>query len=72
RADQIYARDNVDGLARRYGEALAVGLSVQDVQDWPAVLDSVTAEQVQQTARDVLNRNAAVTGWLMPTEEAAE
>ncbi|MFN4155723.1 MAG: M16 family metallopeptidase [Paracoccaceae bacterium] len=72
RADQIYARDNVDGLARRYGEAMAVGLSVQDVQDWPAVLDAVTAEQVQQAARDVLNRNAAVTGWLMPTEEAAE
>ncbi|NEX46768.1 M16 family metallopeptidase [Pseudotabrizicola algicola] len=66
RADQIYARDNSDGLARRYGEALAVGLSVQDVQDWPAVLDAVTAEQVQQAARDVLNRNAAVTGWLMP------
>ncbi len=72
RADQIYARDNSDGLARRYGEALAVGLTVQDVQDWPAVLDAVTAEQVQQAARDVLNRNAAVTGWLMPTAAAAE
>ncbi|PJF08620.1 pitrilysin family protein [Pseudorhodobacter sp. MZDSW-24AT] len=71
RADQIYARDNSDGLARRYGEALAVGLSVQDVQDWPAVLDAVTAEQVQQAARDVLNRNAAVTGWLMPAAEPA-
>ena len=72
RADQIYARDNVDGLARRYGEALAVGLTVQDVQDWPAVLDSVTADQVRQAARDVLTRNAAVTGWLMPTQEAAQ
>ena len=72
RASQIYARDNVDGLARRYGEALAVGLTVQDVQDWPDVLDAVTAEQVQQAAHDVLNRNAAVTGWLMPTELPAD
>ncbi|MDO8881769.1 pitrilysin family protein [Pseudotabrizicola sp.] len=72
RANQIYARDNVDGLARRYGEALAVGLTVQDVQDWPAVLDAVTPEQVQDAAREVLNRNRAVTGWLMPTEEAAQ
>ena len=72
RASQIYARDNVDGLARRYGEALAVGLTVQDVQDWPAVLDAVTAEQVQDAARKVLSRNHAVTGWLMPTQEAAE
>ncbi|RGP36201.1 M16 family metallopeptidase [Pseudotabrizicola alkalilacus] len=72
RASQIYSRDNVDGLARRYGEALAVGLTVQDVQDWPDVLDAVTAEQVQQAARDVLNRNAAVTGWLMPTELPAD
>ncbi|MDR7124395.1 pitrilysin family protein [Pseudotabrizicola sp. 4114] len=68
RADQIYARDNVDGLAHRYGAALAVGLTVQDVQDWPGVLDAVTAEQVVDAARTVLNRNAAVTGWLMPAE----
>lgn len=72
RASQIYARDNVDGLARRYGEALAVGLSVQDVQDWPAVLDAVTPEQVVAVARDVLDRNRAVTGWLMPEPEVAE
>jgi zinc protease len=71
RADQIYARDNVDGLARLYGEALAVGLTVADVQAWPAALDAVTPEQVVAAARDVLNRNRAVTGWLLP-EPAAE
>ena len=71
RAEQIYARDNVDGLARRYGEALAVGLTVQDVQDWPAILDAVTPEDVQQAAREVLDRRRAVTGWLMPAAEEA-
>lgn len=72
RASEIYARDNVDGLARRYGEALAVGLTVQDVQDWPAVLEAVTPEQIVDAARAVLDRDRAVTGWLMPEAEAAE
>jgi zinc protease len=44
RAAEIYARDDAGDLARSYGAALAVGLTVQDVQDWPAVLDAVTAE----------------------------
>ncbi len=68
RASEIYARDDVDGLARRYGEALATGLSIQDVQDWPRVLAAVTPEQVTQAAAEVLDRDNAVTGWLMPEE----
>jgi zinc protease len=68
RASDIYARDNVEGLARRYGEALSIGLTLQDVQDWPDILQSVTAEDVLTAARDVLNRDNAVTGWLMPQE----
>lgn len=66
RAADIYGRDNVDGLARRYGEALTVGLTVQDVQDWPAILQSVTAEDVIAAGTAVLDRRRAVTGWLMP------
>ena len=68
RASQIYARDDVDGLARRYGEALATGLSIQDVQDWPGVLEAVTPEEVTQAAAEILDRDHAVTGWLMPEE----
>ncbi len=68
RAANIYARDNVDGLARRYGEALTSGLTVADVQAWPDVLQSVTEEDVMAVARMVLNRNQAVTGWLQAAE----
>jgi zinc protease len=64
RADEIYARDNVDGLARDYGSALTSGLTVADVQAWPDILQAVKPEDVLQAARDVLNRNNAVTGWL--------
>jgi zinc protease len=68
RAEQIYARDNADSVANRYGSALAIGLTVQDVQDWPDVLEAVTAEDIMQAAKDVFNREASVTGWLMREE----
>jgi zinc protease len=64
RAAEIYARDNVDGLARKYGTALTSGLRVADVQAWPEILQAVTPEEVLAAAREVLNRNNAVTGWL--------
>jgi zinc protease len=70
RASEIYARDSAGGLARNYGAALATGLTVQDVQDWPAVLQAVTPEDVMAAARKVLNRNNAVTGWLTTPESA--
>jgi zinc protease len=72
RAANIYARDNTNGLAREYGEALATGLTVKDVQDWPAILDAVTPEDVMAAARLVLDRKNAVTGWLTRAEETAE
>lgn len=72
RAGQIYAQDNVGGLARRYGEALAVGLTVEDVENWPTVLEAVTPEDVVQAAVAVLDQRQAVTGWLLPEEEASQ
>jgi zinc protease len=71
RAAQIYAKDNVDGLARRYGEALATGLTVEDVQAWPDALQAVTAGDVMAAARTVLDRRNAVTGHLTKDEEQA-
>ena len=71
RAEQIYARDNAEGVANRYGQALSIGLTVQDVQDWPDVLDAVTAEDIMAAAENVFDLRQSVTGWLMK-EEAAQ
>jgi zinc protease len=71
RAAEIYGRDEVQGLARSYGAALSIGLSVKDIQDWPDILQSVTAEEVMAAAREVLDRRNAVTGYLT-TEEVAQ
>ncbi|MDJ0821735.1 MAG: pitrilysin family protein [Paracoccaceae bacterium] len=64
RAQQIYARDNADRLARRYGRALTAGLTVADVQAWPDILQAVTEEDILAAAREVFDRKNAVTGYL--------
>ena len=68
RAGQIYARDNVEGLANRYGAALSQGLTVQDVQDWPAVLEAVTADDIKSVAAEVLDTKRSVTMWVAASE----
>lgn len=71
KASEIYARDDVQSAARRYGMALTTGLTVEDVQAWPDVLMAVTEEDVIDAAKAVFDKRRAVTGWLM-REEAAE
>jgi len=69
RAKQIYDEDNTQGAAHRYGMALASGLTVQDVQDWPGVLEAVTPADVMAAAA-LLDARHSVTGWLQ--EEKAQ
>ncbi len=74
RASRIYAEDNIESLARRYGGALTSGLTIADIEAWPDVLQSVTGEDVIDAARDIFVKTNAVTGWIMPpaAEEASE
>jgi len=67
RASLIYERDNVGRLANRYGRALASGLTVADVQDWPDILERVTEDDILAAAR-LLDRDRSVTGWVMGEE----
>jgi len=72
RAGEIYARDDVGGLARRYGMALTSGLTVEDVQSWPDILQAVNAEDVLAAAARVLDRNQSVTSWVIPSREVLQ
>ena len=65
KASQIYALDNPASIARRYGNALTTGLTVEDVQDWPDVLQAVTGEDIVAAAQKVFDRRQSVTGYLM-------
>lgn len=61
------------GRAYDYGQGLATGLTIEDVNDWPDILSQVTAEDVTAAARELLNSKAVVTGWLLPADpETAE
>ncbi|ETX13853.1 zinc protease [Roseivivax halodurans JCM 10272] len=68
RAQQIYALDNSDGIAQRYGSALTSGLTVEDVQDWPEILDAVTEEDILAAAEGLFDRDHSITGYLTGAE----
>ncbi|QPM91648.1 M16 family metallopeptidase [Pseudooceanicola algae] len=68
RAQDIYDRDDVAGLARMYGTALTRGLTIEDIQAWPGILQEVTPDQIIAAAQEVLNRDRAVTGYVMSEE----
>lgn len=68
RASMIYERDDVNRMANRYGRALTQGLTIEDVQAWPDIVQAVTPDEIMAAARDVLDRDNAVTGWLTAPE----
>ena len=71
-ASEIYARDNVQGLANSYGAALTSGLELADIHAWPAAVQAVRPEDIMSAAKELLNEERSVTGWLMKPEEEAE
>ena len=66
RASQIYADDNIQSLAQLYGGGLTSGLTVEDIEAWPELLQSITEEDVIDAAREIFVKKNAVTGWSMP------
>jgi zinc protease len=64
-ASTTYRRDSQYALASAYGQALAIGLTVDDVNEWPARIRAVQPDGVQKAAR-LLNRREAVTAYLVP------
>ncbi|MEL6550549.1 MAG: pitrilysin family protein [Pseudomonadota bacterium] len=69
RASEVYALDDVGGIARRYGAALTSGLTVQDVQEWPEIIQSITGDEIVAAAARVFDRTNAVTGYLMQPDQ---
>lgn len=74
-ADEIYSQDSQRALAREYGAALTVGLSIEDIQNWRENLEAATTDDVLKAARKVLLARRSVTGILRgpsPVKEATE
>jgi zinc protease len=64
-AQAVYAQDSQTTLARWYGAGTTVGLSVEEVRNWPNRIRAVTAAQVQDVARKWLVKTRSVTGYLI-------
>jgi zinc protease len=64
-ADAIYGADSQAALARWYGTALSTGGTVKDVQSWPDRIKAVTAQAVQDAAKQWFDRRRSVTGYLV-------
>jgi zinc protease len=64
-ADSVYAQDSQSSLARWYGTALATGLTVDNVLTWPERIRTVTADAVRDAARQWLDVQRSVTGYLV-------
>ena len=64
RASRIYADDSASGLARRYGRALTAGLTLDDIADWPEIIQAVSEDDIMAAARRLFDPRKSVTGWL--------
>ncbi|PTW62304.1 zinc protease [Breoghania corrubedonensis] len=62
-ANAIYAQDSQSTLARIFGSTLTTGGTIKDVQEWPARISRVTADQVKAAAA-YLDANRSVTAYL--------
>jgi zinc protease len=65
-AAHTYEQDSQSALANTYGAALAIGMTIADVEDWPNRIARVTPADVQNAGRTWLVRREAVTGRVSP------
>ena len=65
-AGVTFRRDSQFEMASAYGQALAIGLTVFDVQQWPSRIQGVTGEDVRKAAAASLAKKDSVTAYLTP------
>ena len=71
-AEFVYESDSQEALARRYGSGLALGLTVEQINNWPDALAKVTTAQVKEVAAKYFDIRWSVTGSLIPAPSSPE
>jgi zinc protease len=64
-SDVVYAQDSQATMARWYGGALTTGLTVEHLKTWPDRVQKITAADVQDAAKNWLDKRRSVTGYLV-------
>jgi zinc protease len=67
----IFARDRLMAPAQVLGGALAVGLPLSAVENWPAQIEGVTSRDVIAALRALVAERRTISGFLLGQEEAA-
>jgi len=62
----VYAQDSLSGPAEIIGAGLAIGQSLDAVEDWPRHIGEVTPAQIDATARSLFVERNSATGVLLP------
>lgn len=64
--EAIYARDRITTGTRVLGQALAIGMTVDQVENWPHEINKVTVEDVNRAAKLVFDGQRSVSAHLLP------
>jgi zinc protease len=62
--------DNQSTLANRYGQAIALGRTVADIEAVPGRMSAITLEDIKRAADTYLKAQLSVTGTLVPPAAA--
>ncbi len=62
--DMIYQRDGILNPAQIYGEALTIGMSLEDINNWNKKIKKIEIEDVSKALKNFLNNQNYVIGEL--------
>jgi zinc protease len=65
-ARRVFESDNQMTLARRYGEGVALGRSIADLDAVPRRIQATSLDDIKRTAAEYLTAQRSVTGTLTP------
>jgi zinc protease len=71
-AEFVYESDSQMALARRYAQGVLLGLTIEQIDNWPVAIRNVTIEDIKRAARRHLDIRRSVTGRLIPTAPEPE
>lgn len=71
RAEVIYAKDSPTSAAQAVGSLLSVGMTLEQIEEWPDRVADVTLEQVNAAARALFTDAPNGTGVLLPKGDAS-
>lgn len=59
-ASVLYRQDSLHGLANYFGENLAAGYTLADIESWMDTIHQITSEEIKTVAKEVLGKNPDV------------